>query len=235
MKNSSFYNIPSAIGIALGLQDTRASQLASQQIEAHRAEPDVHHVFHVHSNASQTAHYAHTNEVLASQQAIMGNMTKKQALADPKLTKERERLIQQTHIVSTGGPPTHTDVPDKNRQTLVRLQDIVPQFFTSSLYNGKVTWPNLQTFGPPPPEVPDMTEFASMESDEIGAKLIGATIKGVQEHSYNKMYKEQAQQTTKRVVGSINAPVRVHVGEGVFGTDEGAKKRAKDVEEAVRS
>lgn len=234
MKNSPFYNIPSAMRLAVGIEDQRANQLALQQLESHRTEPDMQHVFHVHSNASQTTHHAHTHDTLSSQQAKLDKIPKEQALADSKLKAEREAILNKTHIVSTGGPPAQTDVPDTNRQMLVRPMDIVPQLATISSIKGKATQPNLQTFGTPSPPVPDVSTFATMEPEQITAQLIGLGIKGVQEHNYNKMYKEQAEKATKQVVGSINANVRVHVGEGVLGTDVGAKKRAKDVEEALK-
>jgi hypothetical protein len=233
MANSPLRNILSAVRLGLGFEDARASQLAQQQLLSHREEPELQHVFHVHSNASQTAHYAHTHDYLSAQQAQLDKVPKEQALTDPRQKAERDAILKKTSIVSTGGPQAATDLPDPNRSMLVRHQDVVPQLLTAALLKGKASSPNLQMFGPQFPPVPDEATFAGMEPEEIGAMLIKTMVTGVGEHAYTK-YQKPAEGVTKQVVDSTSKSTRVHVGEGVFGTDAGAKKRAKEVEDALR-
>jgi hypothetical protein len=233
MKNSPLRNIPSGVRLALEMEDPRASELALQQIISHREKPELRHVFYVHSNASQTAHYAHTEDYLAAQQAQLGKVTREQALADPRLKAEREAILKKTHIISTGGPQSATDVPDTNRTMLVRHQDLVPQLPTWASLKGKASSPNLQSFGPQFPPSPDVSTLADMEPYQTAAMFLSATATGVREHTY-KRYQESAEGATRQVVESSSKPTRVHVGEGMFGTDAGAKKRAREVEEALR-
>jgi hypothetical protein len=235
MKNSPFRNILSAAMLGLGFGEQRSQGIATDRLNAHRENPEKHHLFHVHSNASQATHAAHTHDVLAAEQARTAKISKEDALADSRLTAERNSILNQTHIVSTGGPMTHTDVPDQNRTMISRREDIVPQLPTYSGLKGKATRPNLIELGDEPPPMLDAVTLSSMEPEQIGAQFIKQTVTGVQEHSYQNKYRKEAEQVTRQKIKELNVPMHVHVGEGVFGTDQGAKKRMEEVRESVSS
>lgn len=237
MPNAPLFNVPSGINQALGLRDQRVQDTADHRLDVHRQDPATHVVYDGHSNGSQTAHTANTHEELTRAQARRDSISEDAARDSEQHQQERQQMLNQTHIVSLGGPRTRTDVPDANRDMIRHVDDIVPQVPTYDSLTGRATTPNERVLGPSQlPPVPEPETLVDTDPERTTANLMNAVGTGVRMHTYDTVYQQSSEETTQRRVQDLQQqghPVHVRVAEGWGGTDADAARRTEQIRSAV--